>query len=386
MDNREILAAPTRTKEPAAMRFFPLTMSLTAVLGLVAFQGCGDAGSSTSLSTSAGSGSGGGPIQITCDGAPADLTLDGTWAAYGKLAISFQGAPGGAITICPTNQIGESTLLLLMTVQTDAADKTKLTSVTATLCSLSLPVVKALVGDCDPSSQGQISTEILVPKAFLDALPSIATAPSTGTLAGLATGSGVMLDRFTVTAGTSKTDGVLPSWDAASPSCTAADIGRTNVCDTSCVAECAALRDDDADGYPGMTAEVCGKTQSDAQNGVPCNTETPNEPGASLQGRAFLSIEVDPQFQGTAESSCEIKGTVDAGVNYAIAGADIYLAGAPIGVTSAIKSLPAFQVDPAESRFRAIRIDGQFGAPDWGVDPSQPLAACAELVTRINEF
>ena len=249
-----------------------------------------------------------------------------------------------------------------------------------------LPVVTALVGNCDPGSQGKISTEIIAPKAFLDALPGIATTPTTGTLAGLTTSSAVMLERFKITVGSSKTDGVLPTWDAASPSCTAANLGRTNVCDTSCVAECQALRDDDADGYPGMTAEVCGKTQSDVQNGVPCNAATPNDPGASLQGRAFLSLEVDPQFQGAAESSCEIEGTVDSGVNYAIAGADIYLAGAPIGVTSAIKSLPTFHVDPAASRFRMLRIDGQFGAPDWGVDASQPLAACAELVTRINEF
>lgn len=368
------------------MRFFPITMSFAAVLGLAAFQGCGGDGSSTSQSTSAATGSGGGPTQITCDGAPADLTLDGTWAAYGKLAISFQGAPGGAITICPTDQVGESSLLLLMTMQSDATDKTNLTTVTATLCSLDLPVVTALVGDCDPMSNGLISTQIIAPKAFLDALPGIATQPSTGTLDGLATGSGVLLNRFRVTVGTSKTDSVLPAWDDASPSCTASNLGRTNVCDMTCVDDCAALRDDDADGYPGMTAEVCGKTPSDAQSGVPCNAATPNDPGATLQGRAFLSIEVDPQFQGSAKSSCEIEGTVDTSVNYSVAGADIYLAGAPIGVTSAIKSLPAFQVNPADSRFRMIRIDGQFGAPDWAVDPSQPLAACAELVSRINEF
>jgi hypothetical protein len=369
------------------MRFLPLSITFSAALGLVTLQGCGGDGASTSQSTSGPTGgTGGGPIEIACDGAPADLTLDGTWAAYSKLAISLQGALGGAITICPADQIGESTLLLMLAMQTDAADKTKLATVTATLCSLELPVVTALVGDCDPNSQGLLSTEIITPKAFIDALPKIATTPSSGTLDGTAKGSGLLLDRFTVTVGTSKTDGVLPSWDATSPTCTAADIGRTNVCDMDCVDDCAALRDDDADGYPGMTAEVCGKTPTDIQNGAPCNAQAPNEPGVTLQGRAYLSIQVDPQFQGTAKSSCEVEGTVDTAVDYSIAGADIYLGSGPIGVTSAIKSLPAFQVNPTDSRFRMIRIDGQFGAPNWGVDPSQPLAACAELVTRINEF
>ncbi len=33
-----------------------------------------------------------------------------------------------------------------------------------------------------------------------------------------------------------------------------------------------------------------------------------------------------------------------------------------------------------------VRIDGQYGAPDWKVDPTQPSAACATLNMRVNEL
>ena len=62
---------------------------------------------------------------------------------------------------------------------------------------------------------------------------------------------------------------------------------------------------------------------------------------------------------------------------YNIVGADITLAGGPLTVASTIKSLPAFAVDAPNSKFRMIRVDGQYGAPDWSADPSDKVAACA---------
>jgi hypothetical protein len=85
-------------------------------------------------------------------------------------------------------------------------------------------------------------------------------------------------------------------------------------------------------------------------------------------------------------SSCEIAGTIDSVVTYNVVGADVYLAGAPISVTSAIESLPTFTVDASTSKFRMVRIDGKYGAPDWMVDPTQPSAACATLNTRVNQL
>ncbi|HLM71387.1 MAG TPA: hypothetical protein VK459_01800 [Polyangiaceae bacterium] len=379
-------------KPKATLLFSGLLGAASVAIAILGAPACGDDGSAaTSASANsggaggAGGSGGGGPNPIACEGAPAELSVDGAWAAYGRLSIKLVGAPGGAITICPTDQVSEGTLLLLVTFEQDPADKTKITKATATLCSLELPVVTALVGMCDPTSASLVSTQIEAPDPFIKALPKLTAVPTAGSLGGLTGGSTVDLERFVVTAGSSKTGAELPGWNAADPACGAADIGHTD-CDPMCVADCAGLVDDDGDTYPGVTLHVCGKTADDVKKGVECNAEQPNEPGATLQGKAFLDLEVDPMFTGQAASSCEITGTIDTGVNYNIVGADVYLTGGAISVTSAIKSLPMFEVDAAASKFRMVRIDGQFGAPDWQVSPADPAGACSILIQRANEL
>lgn len=369
-----------RSFAPASALWFVVMFSLPNA-------GCSDGnggsgGSGASGGNGGSGGSGGGSAAIVCEGAPAEGDLEGTWAAYGRLAVTLQGQPGGAITICPADQVGESTMLLLVSVHRDAADPTKLVDVGAVLCEIELPVVTALVGTCDPNSQSLVSTQIIAPQTLIDALPTIKTAPVSGT----ATSGNFALDRFVLTVGSSKGGAMLPAWDDASPACTATNLGRTNQCETMCVADCASVRDDDADTYPGVTMNVCGTTPDDVKTGVPCNAENPNDPGATLQGRAFIDMEVNPLLTGTAKSSCEIEGTVDSEVNYRLTGADIYLAGAQIGVTSAIKSLPGFQVDPMQSRFRMVRVDGKYGAPDWKLDASNASASCMTILARKNEL
>lgn len=347
--------------------------------------GCGDDGGSGGAGAGGSGGAGGGgPQAVPCDGAPAELALAGTWVASGRLAVTLEGVPGGAISICPADQIGESRLLMLITME--QAGPTELAEVRATLCSVALPEVTALVGSCDPGAENLVTTTIVAPQTLIDALPSVATQTVGGTLGGTDAGAPLTLDRFVVTAGSTAPGPSMPSWDVDAPACTSADLGRTSQCEATCVSDCAALRDDDADGYPGVTVHVCGATPQDVQNGRTCQAEEPNTPGTALQGRAFIDLQVDPQFTGAAESSCEIRGTVDTDVLYNLVGGDIWLAGGEISVTSAIKSLPFFQVDPAESRFRMVRIDGQYGAPDWGVDPSSPSAACQVLVAREAEL
>lgn len=370
------------------MRIFSSFAVISLMGGLAALPACGDDEATTSAAGTGATGSGGaggGSQEVRCDGAPSELSLAGTWVAFGRLDVTLEGAPGGAITICPAGQMNESTMLLMLTID-QAPGATELTNISATLCSIELPVVTALVGDCDETSDSLVSTQIIVPQMLLDALPNIATNTVGGALAGTKDGAEVDLDRFVVTVGSTQGGAALPSWDTGTPSCGGTDVGRTNVCEMSCVDACGSLRDDDGDGYPGVTASVCGKTSSDEQSGVACNAEDPNEPGATLQGRAYLDLEVNPQFSGAARSSCEIEGTVDTEVLYNVIGGDIYLGGAPIGVSSAIKSLPMFQVNTANSKFRMVRIDGQYGAPDYGVDPAQPLAACAEILTHVNEL
>lgn len=368
--------------------FVPTSMLVLATMFFLPNTGCSDGGSGGSGGSAASGnaggtgGSGGGSTAIVCEGAPVDADLEGTFAAYGRLAVTLQGQPGGAITICPADQIGESTMLLLLSMHRDPGDPSKLVDVGAVLCEIELPIVTALVGTCDPASQSLVSTQIIVPKTLLDALPSIKTAPVGGSL----TGTNFALDRVVLTMGSTKSGDMMPTWDAAASACTASNLGRTNQCEMTCVDDCASLRDDDTDTYPAVTVNVCGTTPDDVKAGVPCNADTPNEPGSTLQGRAFIDMEVNPLLTGSVKSSCELEGTVDSEVLYRLVGSDIYLAGAQIGVTSAIKSLPEFQVDPQQSRFRMVRIDGKYGAPNWNVDVANAAAACATFLQRKNEL
>jgi hypothetical protein len=342
--------------------------------------------STSSNSTSSSGGTGGGSTAITCSGQPATLSLSGTWAALADLSVNLQGVPGGAITICPANQVGQAKLLLLVTIQQNATDPTKLDQVKATLCSVTLPTTTALVGNCDPSSPSLVSTQLIVPQAFIDALPSVAAATAMGTLSGTSPGATLTVDPLDVVVGSTQSGSGLPTWDTTSSACNQANIGESKTCDTSCVSDCTAMRDDDMDGYPGVTIQVCGVTQDDTSSGAKCNAAMPQNPGVSLQGEGYINIEVNPSVSGKVKSSCEITGTVTTEVLYHLVGANVYLAGSPINVSSAIESLPTFQVDPAASKAVMVRIDGQYGAPNWMVDPASPAAACATVNMNMNQL
>jgi hypothetical protein len=374
--------------------FLGRTGSLLLLAAALAAAGCGSdrtagtgGGATTTKSTTGGTGgTDGGTTVVTCTGQPSTLALTGTWAAYGQLSVSLLGVPGGAITICPADQVGAATLLLLITIQQDATDPTKLDQIQASLCSVAFPTVTALVGTCDPTSQALVSTQLLAPQALIDALPKVAAAMATGTLTGTAPGATMTVEPLDVVVGTSAAGTALPSWNTTASGCESNSVGMTKTCEATCVSDCPSMRDDDGDGYPGVTIQVCGDTPGDTKSGVKCNAAVPNTPGATLQGQAFIDLEVNPTFTGAAKSSCEIAGTVDSKVLYNVVGADVYLAGAAISVSSAIDSLPTFQVDAAASKFRMVRIDGQYGAPNWMVDPTQQSAACATLNMRVNEL
>jgi hypothetical protein len=64
-------------------------------------------------------------------------------------------------------------------------------------------------------------------------------------------------------------------------------------------------------------------------------------------------------------------------------GGDLYVANTQISVLSAMKSLPLFTVDSAQSRFRMVRIDGAHGAPDWKADPAAP---CGVVLQHKNDL
>jgi hypothetical protein len=385
MDAMRTILLPRRACLPAAL----VTIAAVAGCGSSGGAGTGGAGatssttSGTTSSTTTGTGAGGSVTEITCTGQPAALSLTGTWAAVGELAVSLEGAPGGAITICPANQVGQTTVILLLQVTQEGTNT--LSSIQATLCSIELPVVTALVGTCDPTSQALVSTQIIAPQTLIDALPGVVPPAVTGSLMGTAPGSGVTFEPLDVTVG-SAAGSALPSWNVGSSACNASQLGGTNQCDANCVSSCSTLSDSDHDGFPGVTVDVCGYTPSDTMSGVKCNAAMPSDSGATLQGQGFIDLEVNPQLTGTAKSSCEITGTVSSEVVYNLVGGNIYLAGAPITVTSAIESLPSFQVDASSSKFRMVRIDGQYGAPNWMVDPTTPSAACQVLIQKMNEL
>jgi hypothetical protein len=350
---------------------------------IIAAPGCGSDedgetdDSPSSSGTGASGGTGGGGTAISCEGAPAELSLAGTWAAKGRLSVTFQGSPDGAITLCPADQTGEANLLLLMTIEQDGS---ALTAVKAALCDLELPIVTAKVGNCVEGDTNLISTELIAPPALLDTLPTVPAMPATGTVDGTA----INVQGLKVTVGSTTSGDQMASWKADDTACTADTLGRTNECEATCVTDCASLRDDDNDGYPGVTLHVCGYAPGEEQGA--CSPEEPSQTGVSVQGRGFLNIEVSPTLDGTAESSCEVRGNVDTPILYNLVGADVFLGPGPISVSSAIKSLPTFEVDGAQSTFRMVRIDGEYGAPDWAVDPAAVVAACKTIVSKQNEL
>jgi hypothetical protein len=329
-----------------------------------------------------------GGTTFTCE-KTAELDMGGTWAAFARLSVTLKSEPGGAITVCPVDQIGESTLLLLVDVKTSATDKKSFDSLRAVACSLSLPVVTALVGDCDPKAANLVSTQIIAPQPLIDALPFIPVPNTQGKLSGLDPGATFSPDRFTFTIGTTKKGANMPKWLSQNGGCGMNDMaaGRGQTCESTCVDDCGSIVDDDKDNWAGVTAHVCGTTPDDVKSKVKCQATDPSSAGATLQGRALIDFQVDPRLDGTAKSSCEVMGTVDAQVLYNIVGADIYLANTQISVTSAIKSLPSFVVDPQKSKYRMIRVDGKYGTTSWGVDMAGDMKkACATAIKHQNEI
>ncbi len=350
---------------------------------------CGDGGSGTGGAGGSGTGGAGGSGTTTstgpsCEGQPASLDVAGTWAAYGALTVTIQGAPGSLVSICPADQEGQAFLTLFVTISQNAADPKKLEDVKATLCAVDLPSVTAVAGTCDPGAMAAVTTQITVPDKLLAAFPTLAANVVGGTLSGAAPGSDVALEQFIVTAGSTNSGAALPKWDTKKAGCTAGDIGHSNQCEALCVDDCASLTDDDLDGYPGVTLGVCGRAQG--EDGKPCNVDDPSLPGVTIQGRAFTALEVNPQFSGKAESSCKLDGTVDTSVVYTVVGADVTLSGSQIPVSSAIEALPTLLVNATKSKLTMVRVDGKYATPDLKIDAADALAACQTILAKKNEL
>lgn len=364
------------------------TWAGAAAVALLVLSACDGGSSSTGGAGGGGGGTGGsgagGTTGPSCEGQPETLDVAGTWAGYGALTATINGQPGSLVSVCPADQEGVAYLLLLVTIEQDSADPKALKNVKASLCSVDLPAITAVAGTCDPGTTAAVTTQISVPDALLAAFPNLSATPVGGSLAGTKPGADVTLERFVVTAGSSATGDQLPSWDPGLPGCDAQNVGHSNQCETTCVSDCAALVDHDSDTFPGVSLDVCGRTQDD--EGLPCNTTDPSSPGVTIQGRAFAALEVDPQFVGAATSSCKLEGTVDSNVRYTVVGADVTLAGSPISVAAALSALPSLQVEADKSKLTMVRVDGKYGTPDLMIDPADPAAACKTILAKKNEL
>jgi hypothetical protein len=346
--------------------------------------GGGGAGGSGGSGAAGGSG-GSGAAGVECHATP-ELAIGGVWAASIRMTVSLSAIAGGVITICPEDQKAEASMLMVFEYQQNPSDATDLGAIASHVCAISLPEVTAMVGSCDPASPNLVKTQLVIPDALASYLPQISVPVVKGTLSGTQPGSTLTPERVVFLAGSTRGDAELPHWKTEDIDCGYVELGHTSVCDEQCVTDCASLTDDDGDGFPGVTLAVCGRTTDDEQQGIPCSTDDPSQAGVTVQGRAWLDLQIDPLMTGIAQSSCEISGKVEANLLYNLVGADVYLVNARIGVSTAISALPEFSVVGDESPYRMLRVDGQHGAPDWGVDFSNGPAACAALLEHEAEL
>jgi hypothetical protein len=351
------------------------------------------AGCSSSSDAAPGAGGGGGASGAGGSGGAAgsgwacdatdSLDLGGSWAALLDLQLLLSSQTGGTATLCPESQTNSASIVMLVQNK-QGAGSTTLDEVRPVFCSIELPALTAVVGTCDPSATNTLTVDLLLSPQLLQALPTIPVATVTGAISSLAAGATFQSDRFTLTGGTRKTGTSMPAWQGNIAGCGAADVapGRSPDCEQKCVDDCSALVDDDDDGKTAVTFHVCGYTADDVKSKVQCQAENPSQAAVAIQGPLMLAFQVDPLLQGTAASSCEVRGTVDAQVLYHVVGGDMYVANSQISVMSAMKSLPLFTVDPSKSKFRMVRVDGAHGAPDWKIDLANNAAAACQVALQ----
>jgi hypothetical protein len=352
---------------------------------------CGSSDDGTGTGGQAGTagsgGSGGSTTGVECDPS-GEVDLDGVFALRAALSFTFSSQPGGAVTICPVDQVSDGSFLGLVRVEHEPGT-TDIKSLAAVVCTLELPIISAGVGECKADASNLVHAGLEFPQALVDAFPLAVTATTTAQMSGLAPGSSVTPGPMRFSIGTDEPATTAPSWQMDESGCGMNDNapGRTSACETDCVTDCSLLVDDDGDGWPGVTVHVCGFTDEDKAQKVPCNALEPSIAGATIQGRAAMNLQVEPLLlMGQALSSCEVAGSLDASFSYNVVGSDLYLANTQISVTGAVKSLPLYTVNTDDSHFRLVRIDGKHGAPDWSPDFDDPLTTCREVIKHKNEL
>ena len=316
------------------------------------------------------------------------LDLHGTFAAQLDLKLDLVSQAGGTATLCPDQQGNRASITMLVRASQPSGTP-QLDSVEPVFCAIELPALTAMVGSCDPSANNLLTVDLLLSSELQQAIATLGVAPAAAKLGGLQPGASFESGRWLLNAGTRKTGDAMPAWLPEAPGCGVTDLalGRGAGCEADCVDDCAAMVDDDHDGKVGVTFHVCGYTKDDLQSGLQCNADNPSEAAIAIQGPLMMAFQLDPLLKGTAVSSCEVRGTVDAHVIYHVVGGDLYVENTQISVLSAMRSLPLFTVDAAQSRFRMMRVDGLHGAPDWKLEADGDRAkACSVVLQHRNEL
>ncbi len=353
-------------------------LAFTLALSGLSLLACSEDSDTAETPSGSQGGSGGGLPSVACD--PTESTrLDGTWAVLARYTLLLESRQGGVVTMCPEDQVAPASLLFVLDVQPSG---TGAFDVSAVPCQLDLPSVSAMIGECRPEQDNVLNVVIPIPEPLTLNFPAI---PPVEGKAAITPSDALSFDNLRFTWGTR--NDALPSWQDTSPGCGMGDfeIGRSSDCEVSCVDSCDLVVDDDGDDFPGVTVHVCGTTEDDVTAKVPCNAEDPTTPGVTLQGMIRMALRTELTLQGEAKSSCEAAGTFASETTYSVVGADAYLTSTRVSVASAIQSLPLFEGQTDQSRWRMVRIDGQFGAPDWEL-PQDAVARCSVVRSRRNEL
>jgi hypothetical protein len=338
-------------------------------------------------SGSAGTGGGGNnnqPLDIPCE-EPDSLSVQGLFGAVLNLVVKIDSA-GTMITICPEEQLAEVQMYVLIKLDQDESDPTKITNAELRVCDLVMPEVTGKVGICNAGETNLVKTVLTVPDALQAHLRNLPPEAVKATLSNLSPGAALEIERFDFVAGT--TGDKLPAWDSSVTGCGMldTDVGRGRICSEQCVEGCDLLTDDDSDSFPGVTLSICGRTTEEIEGGVQCDPEQPALSGAALDGKAWVALNIDPEMKGTVTNSCQFNGNVASGVVYTLVGGDVFLEGAPLAVAAAIDNLPSFIVKSAESPFQAVRVDGQHGGPNLNVTWGDADGSCATLLNKRHEL
>lgn len=331
------------------------TLLLVSSFALAMVVGCSDdsadgaGGSGGNPTNGPGpSSGGGGEAPATCDFDTLDL--EGSWALVMTVPTEVEGAPGGAITVCPATQQGESKIVMLMDVTALAPTH----SGRFTVCAVDTPEFKATPGPaCLPADT------IDVDLYDRDGINDESSDPVTIDVESADPGAAFTIDPLAFAFGSGPP---LPTWDVGDVACDDVLLGHGG-CEEACVSNCEI--DYWNDDFPGFSFGMCGLDTN--QSLEHCNVDDPQEVDeegeVALQGKAYTTFDLGSTVGGSFTTSCE--ASVDVSLEFAMSviGGNVYLGPDQATVTSLVSGFPTFTLAAAPTSAKLVRVDGLYGTP-----------------------